>query len=81
MTDEKGKKHRRKKMFFGSKMHNSMNVGAQMITSLITSSGNRYDGHFLIDLIAHDLRQGLAVAVCAANRGYGDRSNHFWLQQ
>ena len=81
VTDEKGEKQRRKKMFFGSKMHTSMNVGAQMITSLITSSGNRYDGHFLTDLIANDLKQGLPVGVCAADRGYDDTNNHFWLQQ
>jgi len=81
VTDEHGRKHRRKKFFFGSKMHNSMNVGAQMITSLITSSGNRYDGHFLTDLIANDLKQGLPVGVCAADRGYDDTNNHFWLQE
>ena len=81
VTDEHGRKHRRKKFFFGFKTHTSMNVGAQMITSLVTSSGNRYDGYFLTDLITNDLEQGLPVAVCAADRGYDDTHNHSWLQQ
>ena len=81
VTDEKGKRQRRKKFFYGSKTHTSMNAGAQMITSLITSGGNRYDGHFLTDLIANDLKQGIPVAVCAADRGYDDTNNHTWLEE
>jgi len=81
VTDEEGEKHRHQKLFYGFKMHTSLNVAAQMITSVITSSGNQYDGHYLTELIASDLQQGLPVAVCAADRGYDDTHNHFWLQQ
>jgi len=81
VTDEQGKRQTRKKTFFGFKMHSSMNAEAQMITSLILSSGNRYDGRYLCDLIQSDIEQGLPVQVCAADRGYDDTANHFWLQQ
>lgn len=81
VTDEQGKRHTHKKSFFGFKMHASMNVAAQMITSLLPSSGNRYDGHYLCDLIRRDLEQGVPIEVCAADRGYDDTENHFWLQR
>lgn len=81
VTDEQGGRHKRKKYFYGDKTHSSLNAQAQMITSLITTGGNRHDGRFLRDLIAHDLQQGLPVGVCAADRGYDDTANHFWLQQ
>jgi len=81
VTDEDGRKHKRKKSFFGYKMHTSMNAESQMITSVVTSSGNRHDGKYLTKLIASDLEQGLPVQVCAADRGYDDTHNHFWLQQ
>jgi hypothetical protein len=62
-------------------MHTSMNAEAQMITSLVVSSANRPDGHYLPDLIQSDLEQDLPVKICAADRGYDDTANHVWLQQ
>lgn len=81
VTDDQGRKHRRRKFFYGYKMHTSMNAASQMITSLVTTSGNQHDGHYLTQLIDHDLQQGLPVEVCAADRGYDDTHNHFWLEQ
>jgi len=81
MTDEEGKKHKRKKLFYGFKMHTSMNAESQMITSVTVTGGNRHDGHYLPNLIQSDLDQGLPVEVCVADRGYDDTENHFWLQQ
>ena len=81
VTDENGQEHRLMKSFYGYKTHTSMNVESQMITSLITSTGDRPDGHYLTDLIDNDLDQGLAVTICAADRGYDDTDNHFWLRQ
>ncbi len=81
ITDEEGQEHQRKKFFYGYKMHTSMNAQSQMITSLITSTGNRPDGRYLTELIENDLEQGLAISICAADRGYDDTHNHFWLEQ
>jgi IS5 family transposase len=76
-----GERQRRHKYFFGSKMHTSMNAEAQMITSLVVSPGNRYDGDFLQDLVEADLKQDIPVRVYAADRGYDDTENHYYLQQ
>ncbi len=40
-------------------MHTSFDAEAQMITSLIVSPGQRYDGHDLPSLIESDLSQGV----------------------
>jgi len=61
-------------------MHTSFNAEAQMITSVIVSPGQRYDGHYLPSLIESDLAQHLPIEVCTADRGYDDTDNHFFLQ-
>jgi IS5 family transposase len=81
VRDEEGKKQKRRKMFYGFKLHGSMNVGAQMISSLIVSTGNRPDGHYLPNLIERDLKQGIPIKVCAADRAYDDTDNHLFLQE
>ena len=81
VTNEDGSKQKREKWIHGFKMHTSMNVQAQMITSLLVSGANGHDGHYLQALIQSDLDQSLPVQVCAADRGYDDTANHFWLQQ
>jgi transposase, IS5 family len=81
VTDEQGQRHTYRRYFYGYKAHVSMNREAQMITSLIPSPGNAYDGQYLTKLIAQDLGQGLTVQSCAADRGYDDTENHYWLEQ
>ena len=43
-----------------------MNVGAQMITSLIASSGNRHDGHVMLDRFP--ITETYFVGAMGANR-------------
>lgn len=81
VTDEEGRQHTRRQYFYGYKAHVSMNSTAQMITSLVPSAGNAYDGHYLTELITKDLEQGLPVGSCAADRGYDDTENHYWLER
>lgn len=81
VRDENGVEYVRGKYFFGFKCHASFNAQAQMITSLIVTPGNAYDGHYLLPLIHSDLDQGIEVASCAADRGYDDGDNHFSLQE
>lgn len=81
VTDEEGRQYTRHKYFCGYKAHVSMNAASQMITGVIVTAGNVYDGHYLIELIDQDRAQGLPVQTCAADRGYDDTENHFWLTQ
>ena len=76
-----GTKTRQVKFFYGYKAHVSLNAENQLITSVIVTPGNAFDGHFLPDLIAKDRAQGLPVGIVTADRGYDDIQNHLYLQQ
>ncbi len=65
--------------FYGYKAHVSLNAEAEMITSVVVTSGNATDGKQLAKLVERDRRQELAVATYAADRGYDDGENHFLL--
>ena len=80
VRDENGHKRRVPEYFYGYKAHTSYNAEAQMITSVVVSPGQRYDGHFLPPLVESDLAQELPIEVCTADRGYDDTDNHFFLQ-
>jgi IS5 family transposase len=62
-------------------MRASLNAENHLITSVIVTPGNAFDGHILPDLIAKDQAQGLPVEIVAADRGYDDIQNHLFLQQ
>ena len=79
VRNEKGQEMTTAEYFYGYKAHVSFNVEAQMITSVRVSGGQRYDGHYLPLLIRSDLEQGLPIGICAADRGYDDSDNHFFL--
>lgn len=81
VTYRDGTKHKRQKWIHGYKMHTSMNELAEMITTLRVTGMHRPDVHYLQPLIKSDLDQGLPVGVVAADRGYDDTANHFWLQE
>jgi len=80
VRDEKGHKRKVREYFYGYKAHVSFNAEAQMITSVVVSPGQRYDGHYLPSLIESDLAQELPIDICTADRGYDDTDNHFFLQ-
>lgn len=74
-----GSKHRQVKYFFGYKMHASLNVDSELITSVKVTAGNAYDGHFLQELIEKDLAKQVPLQTVTADRGYDDSRNHFFL--
>lgn len=74
-----GKRERHVEHFFGYKSHVSLNAENGLITSVVVTSGEVYDGHYLRPLVERDLAQGLPVAVYAGDRGYDDGENHTLL--
>jgi IS5 family transposase len=56
-----------------------MNAENGLITSLVTSSGEAYDGHFFCPLVDRDLAQQLPVETYAGDKGYDDSENHNYL--
>ena len=76
-----GSRSRQVKFFYGYKTHTSLNAGSELITSIKVTSGNTFDGHYLQELIEKDLADHIPVNTVAADRGYDDSTNHYWLQQ
>ena len=67
--------------FYGYKAHVSLNAENGLITSLETSSGEVYDGHYFCGLVAHDLGQKLPLETYSGDKGYDDGNNHYYLEQ
>jgi transposase, IS5 family len=78
-TDD-GKTLKQRQCFFGYKAHVSLNAENHLITSVIVTSGEAYDGHLLPGLLERDLAQGVPVDTVAADRGYDDGANHYLIQ-
>jgi len=77
---EDGKQEEQTEYFFGYKAHVSMNAENRLITSLEVTSGEAYDGHHFCSLVDHDLQQDLPVDTYAADKGYDDGDNHYYLE-
>lgn len=76
-----GEKTVRGKFFYGYKAHVSMNSENHLITSVISTPGSAFDGHYLQPLIEADLQKQVPVGIVAADRGYDDSCNHYWLER
>ena len=57
-----------------------MNAENHLITSVIVTSGEAYDGHLLLELLERDVAQGVPLDTVAADRGYDDGNNHYLLR-
>lgn len=78
--DENGKVVEQPEYFYGYKAHTSLNAQAEMITSLVVTGGNAYDGHRFASLVERDGQQGIEARIYAADRGYDDGENHYLLE-
>ena len=76
---EDGKEGVQTEYFYGYKAHVSMNAESGLITSLEVTSGEAYDGKHFCSLVDHDLEQQLPVDTYAADKGYDDGDNHYYL--
>jgi len=78
---EEGEEISQTEYFYGYKTHVSLNAESGLITSLEVTSGEAYDGHHFCELIEHDLEQKLPLETVAADKGYDDGDNHYYLAQ
>lgn len=76
LEDEGGRVVEQKEYFYGYKAHVSLNAESGMITSMVHTPGNIYDGHELPTLLEKDLAQRLPVSIVTADRAYDDSDNH-----
>ena len=77
--DEHGETKEQLEYFNGYKAHVSLNAESGMITNLVATPGNAYDGHQLPELVNRDLELGLPIDTVTADRGYDDGNNHYFL--
>jgi len=66
---------------YGYKAHVSLNAQTHMITSIVPSTGEAWDGKYLKPLVEKDLAQDLPVETVGADRGYDDHGLHYYLEQ
>jgi IS5 family transposase len=62
------------------KSHVSINEQTGLITSVEVTSGNAPDGKQMAKVVEQDLEQGVPVEIVAADRGYDDTRNHYFLK-
>lgn len=78
--DEQGREVTQTQYFHGYKMHASLNSGSELITSLIATPGNAFDGHRLPDLLDSDLEKHVPIEILTADKAYDDSGNHVLLE-
>ena len=78
---DKGETIEQTEYFYGYKSHVSLNSENHLITSVIPSSGNAWDGHHLKPLVENDLSQELPIETVGADRSYDDHDLHYFLQE
>ena len=71
---------KRVQYFYGYKDQVSMNAENELITSVIPGWANDYDGHQLPRMVVKDLAKGIEIDTLAADKGYDDGDNHYYLQ-
>lgn len=80
----KGEKVEIAEGYVGYKSHFSVSADTNLITSYLTTTMAKYDGHFFEPLMRDDLKKGVAKrgkTTYTADRGYDDGENHVWLEK
>ena len=67
--------------FYGYKDQVSLNAETEIVTSVVPGWAKDYDGHKLRKLVEQDLAKGLPVSIVAADKGYDDGDNHYYLRK
>lgn len=66
--------------FYGYKDQVSLNAESGLVTSILPGRANEYDGHHLRKLVDKDMAKGIKPDIVAADRGYDDGENHYYLE-
>jgi len=76
-----GNRHKETKYYYGYKDQVSLNAESGLVTSVIPGHADDYDGHKFKKLVNKDLSKGIEVGTVAADKGYDDGENHYYLAQ
>lgn len=80
VVEGKGGPEKKVEYFYGYKDQVSLNAQAELVTSLLPGRADSYDGHYLASLVEKDMAQGIKPGIVAADRGYDDGENHYYLE-
>ena len=72
---------RKTEYFYGYKDQVSLNAESGLVTSVVPGQADDYDGHKFQKLVEKDLEKGIAVDTVAADKGYDDGENHYYLEK
>ncbi len=72
---------RKTEYFYGYKDQVSLNAESGLVTSLMPGHADDYDGHEFQKLVEKDLKKGMEIGTVAADKGYDDGENHFYLKK
>jgi IS5 family transposase len=72
---------RKTEYFYGYKDQVSLNAESGLVTSLMPGQADDYDGHEFQKLVEKDLKKGMEIGTVAADKGYDDGENHFYLEK
>jgi len=72
---------RKVEYYYGYKDQVSLNAQTGLVTTVIPGRADDYDGHKFQKLVEKDLEKGIEIDTVAADKGYDDGDNHFYLEQ
>ena len=72
---------RKTEYFYGYIDQVSLNAESGLVTSVVPGQADDYDGHKFQKLVEKDLEKGIAVDTVAADKGYDDGENHYYLEK
>ncbi len=67
--------------FYGYKDQVSLNAEVEIVTTVLPGHGDDYDGHQLKKLVEKDAAKGINPGILAADKGYDDGENHYYLKE
>lgn len=67
--------------YYGYKDQVSLNGETGLVTSVIPGRADDYDGHKFQKLVEKDLEKGIEIETVAADKGYDDGDNHYYLKK
>lgn len=80
LVEGKDGPERKVEYFYGYKDQVSLNTEAELVTSIAPGWGDDYDGHQLKKLVEKDGAKGIHPETLAADKGYDDGENHYYLK-
>jgi len=74
-------RERKVEYFYGYKDQVSLNAETGLVSSILPGRADDYDGHKLPQLVDKDLKKGIEIGTVAADKGYDDGENHYYLEK